>query len=229
VNWRAFHLEEDGVKAHLARLMTRAARELHVTVYAYAFMDNHLHAAVRSPPADLYRRLTSRRTACRHLRAWPAGHQNSSVISQFMRKIRAPLSQARHRDLGLSGRFWEGPYDARVIDSALSLAVRVAYDHRNPVKAGMVAAPEDYRWSSARAWVEGCEGDVPVELRSFPFDADPASLRRDILLYQGTAELDTVDGLDEILWDRRATTESIRTALEQAGVPIRECGSGAAL
>jgi hypothetical protein len=35
------------------------------------------------------------------------------------------------------------------------LLQKVRYIHQNPVRAGLVARPEDYRWSSARCW-KGC-------------------------------------------------------------------------
>ncbi|MHC4959585.1 MAG: transposase [Planctomycetota bacterium] len=229
VNWRAWHLDVDSVKATLAELTAAAACEFGVVVLAYVLMDNHFHLVVWSPPAALFRKLTSRRTACRHRRPWPPGHQNASVLAQFMRKIRTSMSRKRHRELGVSGHFWEGRYDARMVDSPLSLAVRIAYDHRNPVKAGMVATPEDYRWSSARTWVQGGDSDIPLDLARLPFDADPASLHRNVLLYQRTPELDGADGLTQLLRSRACTSDGIRHELEQAGIPIQVCGTRAAV
>jgi putative transposase len=35
--------------------------------------------------------------------------------------------------------------------------------HRNPVKRGLVAAPEDWPWSSFRHWATGVEAVVEIE------------------------------------------------------------------
>jgi len=52
--------------------------------------------------------------------------------------------------LGLTGRaFWqEESYDRWVRDDKEFHRIR-AYIEENPVRAGLVAAPEDYPWSSA--------------------------------------------------------------------------------
>jgi putative transposase len=49
-----------------------------------------------------------------------------------------------------SGTLWEGRYRATVVDSERYLLTVMRYIELNPVRAGMVAAPEDYAWSSYR-------------------------------------------------------------------------------
>jgi REP element-mobilizing transposase RayT len=54
--------------------------------------------------------------------------------------------------LGRSGPFWYPEYfDRHIRDEQHYLAV-VAYIHDNPVKAGLSAKAEDWRFSSARGW-----------------------------------------------------------------------------
>jgi putative transposase len=40
---------------------------------------------------------------------------------------------------------------------------QLRYLHRNPVKRGLCASPEDWPWSSFRAWALGETGIVEVE------------------------------------------------------------------
>ena len=56
---------------------------------------------------------------------------------------------------------------------------RVHYIHQNPVRAGLVERPEDYRWSSARYWSRSVRDDVTA-LESVGIAVDPANrtLRR---------------------------------------------------
>jgi putative transposase len=49
-----------------------------------------------------------------------------------------------------SGTLWEGRYRATVVDSERYLLTLMRYIELNPVRAGMVAAPQDYPWSSYR-------------------------------------------------------------------------------
>jgi len=40
---------------------------------------------------------------------------------------------------------------------------KLRYIHRNPVTRGLVAAPEDWKWSSYRHWLTGTRGRVEIE------------------------------------------------------------------
>ena len=58
---------------------------------------------------------------------------------------------------------WESRFsDAHVI-GAEAVAARLISMHQEPVKAGLVPAPEDWCWSSARAYAGLPEGVVTVE------------------------------------------------------------------
>lgn len=201
VNWRAWHLEDDRAKHYLARLIRGAAEEFGVDIYAVVLMSNHLHTVVRSPPEELYRHHTTRRMPNRHYRPWPKGHQKSTLIAQFMRSIRQKMSRRRQKELGLSGKFWEGRYDARPIEDRTSLVVRIAYDHRNPVKAGMVSRPEHYPWSTAETWRTGAITRLPVLIRQpLPFGLTHDDLRQDLLRYQDDDRLDRMGKDLDAIW-----------------------------
>ena len=69
----------------------------------------------------------------------------------------------------------------------------IAYDHRNPVRVGMVVRAEDYAGSSAATWRTG-ESDrilprVPVDL---PFGVDSEEFRLQLLEYQDSHRPDDV-------------------------------------
>ena len=206
VNWRAWHLSDDDAKATVARLIRDASEAYGVRIFGGVLMSNHIHLVIQSPPPALYRQLTSRRTECGHLRAWPKRHQKSTVIAQFMKAVRHPVSVSRQNDLGISGRFWEGEYSARPVLDPLSLVVRIAYDHRNPVTAAMVRRPEDYDWSSARAWVTRTVGRFPVSVDGpVPFGLTRAQLQAEIVRYHSLPVLDEVGAeLRRIFLDRSA-------------------------
>ena len=208
--------------------MARAAAEFGITILAWVLLSNHLHAELQSPSLELYRRLTGRRTRCRHFRPWPPNHQNSTVLGQFMRVVRRTMSVTRQEELEINGRFWEAAYDARPINNAFSLVVRIAYDHRNPIKAGMVQRPEDYIWSSAREWATGQKGPVPLILPDpLPFGLQLDGLREQVIRYQRMRRLDDVSGELKQLLHRGVDEEAIREFLEEHGIPAK-CGFRAA-
>jgi hypothetical protein len=54
-----------------------------------------------------------------------------------------------------TGTLWEGRYRATVVEAENYLVECMRYIELNPVRAGMVAHPRDYAWSSYRANAEG--------------------------------------------------------------------------
>jgi len=92
-------------------------------VFAWALMKNHFHLFLRAPHADL--------SAGMH-------DLNSGYVTGFNRRHRrcGPLFQGRFKGIVVERdyHYWE-----------LS-----RYIHLNPVRAGLVASPEEYRWSSCR-------------------------------------------------------------------------------
>ena len=231
VNWHVWYLAEDAAKKLLTSLITKAADEFHVSILAFVVMSNHFHLVVQSPPVEWFRRLTSRRTKCRHLRPWPRGHQKASVISQFMSQIRRGMSGIRQQQLGITGHFWDGDYDIREIWSPRSLQYRIAYDHRNPVKASIVQRPEDYAWSSARYWSSGVAAAIPITLETRAFDLEPETLRSDVLLYQASRAFDDLKSRvpgGKLDWDTDVGLDAIQVALEELDPERFSRGTGAA-
>ena len=58
-----------------------------------------------------------------------------------------------------SGSLWEGRYKSSPIETDRYLLACCRYVELNPVRARMVASPEQYRWSSYRARVGEIEND----------------------------------------------------------------------
>lgn len=59
--------------------------------------------------------------------------------------------QAFNRRHGRTGTLWEGRFRSCLVDSDGYLLTVYRYIDLNPVRAALVAAPEDYRWSSVHA------------------------------------------------------------------------------
>ncbi|MFC5322932.1 hypothetical protein [Bradyrhizobium oligotrophicum] len=58
-----------------------------------------------------------------------------------------------------SGHFWQGRFGAVAMDEA-HLAAALRYVSLNPVRARMVARPQDWAWSSTRAHLRGRDDGV---------------------------------------------------------------------
>jgi putative transposase len=56
-----------------------------------------------------------------------------------------------NRTLGRTGTLWDSRYKSSLVDADAYLLLCQRYIELNPVRAGMVVDPADYRWSSYRA------------------------------------------------------------------------------
>ncbi|HWP71607.1 MAG TPA: transposase [Gemmatimonadaceae bacterium] len=91
-------------------------------VHAYVFMTNHVHLLMTPATAD------------------GTGAVMQSVGRRYVHYF--------NRKYGRTGTLWEGRYRATLIDSEQYLLTCYRYIELNPVRAGLVANPGQYRWSS---------------------------------------------------------------------------------
>lgn len=116
------HDDEDRERL-LAGIREQAAAA-QVAVHAYVLMSNHLHLLVTPATAEGVPRM---------MQALGRGY-----VRHFNRR------HAR------SGTLFEGRYRGALIEAERHLLACMRYIDLNPVRAGMVAQPEDYPWSSYR-------------------------------------------------------------------------------
>jgi hypothetical protein len=72
-------------------------------------------------------------------------------LSRFMRHLNGVFTQKFNRRYGLVGHLFQGRFKAILVDQTSYLLTLCRYVERNPVAAGLVPAPLDWPWSSARA------------------------------------------------------------------------------
>lgn len=115
------------------------ALNLGCQVHAYVLMTNHVHLLMTAIHAGRIARLMQ------------------SLGRRYVRYV----NDHYHR----TGTLWEGRYKSCLVDSDEYLLRCCRYIELNPVRAGMVADPADYRWSSHRANALG-EPDLLVHPHS---------------------------------------------------------------
>ena len=106
----------------LLHLLTENALQFGVSVHAYVLMDNHFH-----------------------LLATP---QSADALPRMMQAVGRRYVRYFNDSQGRSGTLWEGRYKSALIQTDRYLLACMAYLDLNPVRAGMVAQAQDYRWSS---------------------------------------------------------------------------------
>jgi REP element-mobilizing transposase RayT len=77
-------------------------------------------------------------------------------LSGFMQRLKQRFTQWFNRHKGRKGTLWEERFKSVLVEGAgESLATMAAYIDLNPVRAGMVEDPKDYRWCGYGAAVAG--------------------------------------------------------------------------
>ena len=124
-NRQPIFIDADDFRALLALLEDNAARHA-VAVHAYVLMDNHFH-----------------------LLATPA---TTEGLPRMMQAVGRRYVQYFNRRHGRSGTLWEGRYRSTVLQPDTYLLPCMVCLDQNPVRAGLVAQPGDYPWSSHGHW-----------------------------------------------------------------------------
>ncbi len=122
-------------------------------------------------------------------------HTPRGNLSAAMRHFDGLLTQRHNRLTDRDGPLFRGRYTARLVDAERYLLSLSCYIHRNPLDAGLVKRPEDYEWSSYRAYLGITQKpnwlETGVILGSMG-NADRAREYRALVEGDGSAEVDNL-------------------------------------
>lgn len=137
-------------------------KEHRALLRAYVFMPSHVHLVIEMPAgehiSDLMRDFKK--------------FTSTKVRQQLQREEKSEFLQVLRRNAGGKKnqvfKLWMDRFDDVVIHDDEMMAVKIDYIHNNPVKAGLVATPEDWNYSSARDYLGMGHGPLPVATDWFP-------------------------------------------------------------
>lgn len=107
-------------------LVAENTERFRMRVHAYCWMSNHVHLLIQV--ADI-----------------PLGRAMMRIAGGYAREMQ--------RMRPTTGHFFERRYRAILVDADSYLLELIRYIHLNPVRAGMVVAPEAYPWSGHSAYL----------------------------------------------------------------------------
>jgi putative transposase len=122
-NRQAVFFHETDYVAYLDLLFESAAR-YEVSMHAFVCMTNHVHILMTP---------------------W-----SNTSASRMMQKLGASYTAGINSVYRRTGSLWEGRFKSSLVDSERYVLTCYRYIELNPVRAGMVRHPSDYRWSSYR-------------------------------------------------------------------------------
>ena len=79
-----------------------------------------------------------------------------------MKSVKQSSMSAVNQRRGADGELWQPRFFDRALRTVKEYNEKVEYIHLNPVRAGLVSRPEDWRWSSYNEYA-GMSADVQNE------------------------------------------------------------------
>ena len=151
--------DDDDRRCYL-ELLSKAVVWFRLRVYAYALMSNHIHLFLRTMLPNI------------------------SEVMYHVNIAYAHYFNKRHRK---TGHLFESRFKSKLVQEDRYFLSLLRYVHINPVKAGMAASPEEYAWSSHRAYLgytDSVVSDPKEALLLFSDDPERARAAYLDFLYQ---------------------------------------------
>jgi putative transposase len=171
---RLFH-EDDDYLEMLVRLK-KVSETYEIEFVAFVLMPNHVHFLLQ---------------------------QNEANLHEAMRDLFSQYARRHNKKYERKGHLFGGRYRQAVcLDESYFLAVSL-YIHLNPVRAGLVVQPTDYRWSSCRLFTESPATQSFVSPQRILELLSPDSQEAQGI-YRGMLEEGRKIKMGEVFEDRRA-------------------------
>jgi putative transposase len=159
------------------RLLSQTRHEFPFRLHAYCLMTNHYHLLLQTLEHSL---------------------------SKTMQYFKTIYAKRFNREIGHVGHVFQGRFHSIPVQEDAYFITVARYIHLNPVKAGIVARPEDYAWSNYGRLIRG-EADPLVEpatlLSYFGQNTDQQRGKYRGFVEEGLAKPEIIS--DKALWRMR--------------------------
>jgi len=147
---------KDVEKDFMLDLIKRFSTLYFTEILGFCLMGNHFHLLVKMIPENRYsdEQIQKRfETFYGDSREFTEGQipylrEKLSSLSEFMREIKVGFARFYNRRHNRRGYFWGDRFKSVIVDKGETLVNCLAYIDLNPLRAGIVDRPEDYRWNS---------------------------------------------------------------------------------
>jgi len=143
-------------KDFLLGLIKRFSRLYFTEIIGFCLMGNHFHLLTKMIPETKYsdEQIRKRYEAFYEDERVFAGGQLPAFrakygsLSEFIREIKVGFARYYNKRYNRRGYFWGDRFKSVIVDKGETLVNCLAYIDLNPLRAGMVKRPEQYRWCS---------------------------------------------------------------------------------
>ena len=175
----------DVEKDFMLDLIRRYSMLYFVEILGFCLMGNHFHILVRMFPEHKY---TDEDIQKRYenfygdgsmfAAGWiPSLREKLSSLSEFVREIKVGFTRYYNKLHSRRGYFWGDRFKSVIVEKGETLINCLAYIDLNPLRAGLVDRPEDYRWNSLGYHVQTGNKDNFLSLDFGLLEFGPGEIR----------------------------------------------------
>ncbi len=146
----------DVEKEEFAEIIKQFSSVYFVDIIGYCILDNHFHILAKMYPNHIF---TDEEIKKRFAQFYGDKRgfgeddleyyrKKWSNLSEFVREIKQTFSRFYNKLHNRRGTLWGERFKSVIVEDGQTLINCLAYIDLNPVRAGIVKLPEDYRWSS---------------------------------------------------------------------------------
>ena len=146
----------DVEKDFMLDLIRRYSTLYLVEILGFCLMGNHFHILVKMFPEqkfsdeDIQKRYEKfYGDDAMFAAGWiPSLREKLSSLSEFVREIKVGFARFYNKRHNRRGYFWGDRFKSVIVENGETLINCLAYIDLNPLRAGLVKCPEEYRWNS---------------------------------------------------------------------------------
>ena len=181
---------KDIEKDFMLDLIRRYSSLYFVEILGFCMMGNHFHLLVKMFPEHKY---TDEDIQKRYEKfygddvifaaGWiPSLREKLSSLSEFVREIKVGFARFYNKRHNRRGYFWGDRFKSVIVEKGETLINCLAYIDLNPLRAGLVKRPEEYRWNSLGYHVQTNNRDnflsTDFGLKEFNVESENERIRR---------------------------------------------------
>jgi REP element-mobilizing transposase RayT len=177
-------------KDFMLDLIKRYSALYFVEILGFCLMGNHFHILVKTLPEYKF---ADEEIKNRYVSFYgndrvftdgliPSLRAKLSSLSEFVREIKVGFARYYNKWHNRRGYFWGDRFKSVIVDKGETLVNCLAYIDLNPLRAGIVSRPEDYRWNSLGYHVQTLNRDnflsTDFELKELNVRSKKVRIRR---------------------------------------------------
>jgi REP element-mobilizing transposase RayT len=146
----------DVEKDELVKIIKKFSKLFFVEVFGFCIMGNHFHLLIQMFPEHNYEDEEIRKRCKAHYgedfvvsdEQLGDYRVKLSSLANYMKEIKQAFSWYYNQRHNRRGTLWGERFKSVIVENGETLINCLAYIDLNPLRAGIVSRPEDYRWNS---------------------------------------------------------------------------------